>query len=266
MYLVFQFDSNDALQPILVELQKHDIAFQIQQTETKQELWIADQAYIDPVLLLCEQFAEQKKRTLSIKNLKDTPVIFLLLIFTALSAFFTQLGESNQQYFFIAHMIFDPRSWQLYQGIELAWHSISPIFLHFGIEHVIFNSLMFWYLGSLLERLLGHVHVFVLIILLALCSNYAQLFMSGPLFGGLSGVVYGLMMFAFCYQFFIKPLFLPKGLLYVAIVWLLLGLTPVFPYLGLGNMANTAHISGVLAGLTYFIVFKLLALRGKHEY
>lgn len=266
MYLVFQFDLNEALQPILHELQQHEIEHQLRVTANHQELWIADDAYASSVVHLCEQFCEQKKRTLSFVNLKSTPVVFVMLIITALVALITQLGESHQQYFFIAEMIFDPRGWQLYEGISLFWHSISPIFLHFGIEHLVFNSLMFWYLGSILERLLGHVHVLALIILLALCSNYAQLFMSGPLFGGLSGVVYGLMMFAFCYQFFIRPLYLPKGLFYVATVWLLFGLTPIFSYLGLGNMANTAHISGVLAGLAYFSVFKLLALRGKHEY
>lgn len=266
MYLVFRFDLNDALKPILDQLQKHDIECQLRVNANHQELWLTDEAYASSVVVLCQQFCEQKKRTLSINNLKGTPVVFLMLIMTGLSALITQLGDSNQQYFFIAEMIYDPRSWVLYQGAPLVWHSISPIFLHFGVEHLVFNSLMFWYLGSILERLLGHAHVLVLIVLLALCSNYAQLFMSGPLFGGISGVVYGLMMFAFCYQFFIRPLFLPKGLFYVAMVWLLLGLTPIFPYIGLGNMANTAHISGVLAGLAYFIIFKLLALRGKHEY
>jgi len=266
MHLVFRFDLNDAVQPILDELHKHEIQCELRTTANHQELWLVDQSYATSVVALCEQFCEQKKLTLSLSNLKATPIVFLVLIFTGLSAVFTQLGDANQQYFFIAEMIYEPRGWQFYQGVELLWHSVSPMFLHFGIEHLVFNSLMFWYLGSVLERVLGHIHVLAFMVILALCSNYAQLFMSGPLFGGLSGVVYGLMMFAFCYQFFVRPLYLPKGLFYVAMVWLLLGLTPIFPYLGLGNMANTAHISGVLAGLVYFAVFKLLALRGKHEY
>jgi len=78
-------------------------------------------------------------------------------------------------------------------------------------------------------------------------SNVAQLYDSGPYFGGLSGVIYGLFGIAAIvgWQRPGHPLFLPNGLMIFMLVWLALGYTDLLWV----NVANTAHLTGLLSGL-----------------
>ena len=54
------------------------------------------------------------------------------------------------------------------------WRLITPIFLHFGIVHFIFNSLWLSMLGSRIERLSGSIHLILLVLISGLVSNLAQ--------------------------------------------------------------------------------------------
>lgn len=250
------------IEPLLYELNQQGIGFEVKQINGKKELWLDDEQYIDAVNKAYDAYKQanlqQKQHTLSVKNLKQLPVTASLILVSLIVALITQLGDQFLDLFFIAQIQYYPRSWLPYSGIALLWHSISPIFLHFGIEHIVFNSLTFWYLGSILERKLSILGYIGLILIIALVSNYSQLWISGPLFGGLSGVVYGLIGFACCYQFFYRTLMIPNGLFYLSIGWIVLGFTPFFAAVGLGNMANTAHISGLLCGAILFFPFYLL--------
>lgn len=254
-------DERYPIEPLLNELAQQGIVYEIKQANGVSELWLEDAHVIEPVKKAYEAYKhaqqQQKQHTLSLENLKQLPITTILILMSLVVALITQLGEQFLDLFFIAQIQYYPRSWTPYTGMTSVWHSISPIFLHFGIEHLIFNSLSFWYLGSILERKLSAIGYASLIIMLALVSNYSQLWMSGPLFGGLSGVVYGLIGFAFIYQLFYRPLHIPKGLFYLAIGWIVLGFTPVFSMIGLGNMANTAHISGLICGAFLFLPFYL---------
>src|SRR5690606_22582251 len=76
------------------------------------------------------------------------------------------------------------------------WRVVTPIFLHFGAMHIIFNALWLWEFGRRIEPALGSSIYAGLILLLAISSNLVQYGWEGPsLFGGLSGVVYGLVGF-----------------------------------------------------------------------
>jgi GlpG protein len=261
MYLACQCDPAVPIAPVLDQLEKQNIIFQLVDDNLPAELWVHDASLVDPVSQFYndyrQQFTEQQKNSLTIKNLKNTPVTSVLLMVTLLVALVTQLGSQFNDWFYIAQIQYYPRSWFLYDGGQNIWRVISPIFLHFGIEHIIFNALSFWYLGSVLERKLGMLVFILLVVTLAAVSNVSQLLVSGPLFGGLSGVVYGFIGFAFLYQQFIENLSVPKGLLYVAIGWMLLGMTDILAVIGFGNMANTAHLSGLLTGFIAFIFYKI---------
>ena len=261
MLFACHFDERYPIEPLLNELTQQGIIYEIKQANGISELWLEDEQVIEPVRKAYEAYKQaqqqQKQHTLTIENLKQLPITTALILISLVVAFVTQLGEQFLDLFFIAQIQYYPRSWIPYTGIASVWHSISPIFLHFGIEHLIFNSLSCWYLGSILERKLSAISYLSLVIILALVSNYSQLWVSGPLFGGLSGVVYGLIGFAFVYQLFYRPLAIPKGLFYLAIGWILFGLTPVFAWIGLGNMANTAHVSGLICGAFLFLPFYL---------
>jgi len=135
------------------------------------------------------------------------------------------------------------------------WRLVTPAFLHFSATHLIFNVFWWWYLGGRIELTLGRGVLFGLFVFTAVLSNYIQFAVSGPLFGGLSGVVYGLL--GFCMVMSAKrggPLWLPPALLFFMVAWLILGYTNVLWV----NMANEAHLAGLLSGAVAGAYFRFV--------
>ena len=255
MPLAFVFDDSQFLERALAQLDKQGVSYRVMKDHQKTELWVDDASTAKALNKYYQgQFLNQQ-RSVNLKNLKAVPVTSALMLISLVVALITQLGSHFIEWFLIAQMQYYPRDWFYYDGVAFVWHAISPIFLHFSVEHLIFNILSFWYLGSVLERNLGHAFHMGMILLLGLLGNFAQLWTSGPLFGGLSGVVYGLMAFACVYQIFKQDLGIPKGLFYVAAIWLLLGISGVFSSIGLFNMANAAHLGGLLGGLLLSFIY-----------
>ncbi|MFP6892482.1 MAG: rhomboid family intramembrane serine protease [Opitutales bacterium] len=125
------------------------------------------------------------------------------------------------------------------------WRVITPIFLHFGFLHILFN--MFWLhdLGSLIENRRGTGYFVAFILLAAIISNIAQYCVSGPSFGGMSGVVYGL--FGYVWM---KGKFDPgdgiemnPSTVTIMLAWFALCFTGIF-----GHVANWAHAAGLAVG------------------
>ena len=84
------------------------------------------------------------------------------------------------------------------------WRLVTPIFLHFSIFHLIFNSLLLWILGQKIEYSIGSLYFFMSVFFISIISNLSQyLLAKSVLFGGLSGLVYGLLGFIWIsYKFF----------------------------------------------------------------
>ena len=126
------------------------------------------------------------------------------------------------------------------------WRLITPIFIHYGFLHLIFN--MFWLrdLGSMIEHYKGMIFLTVLVLISAVISNVAQYLVSGPGAGGMSGVVYAL--FGYIWM---KDRYAPhQGLNLLPHTWIyMLGWLAVC-FTGLvGPVANTAHVVGLLIGM-----------------
>ncbi len=129
------------------------------------------------------------------------------------------------------------------------WRYISPDFLHFSFSHLSFNLVLFWFLGGQLEQHLGKTTYVLVFLMTSVVSNTAQLIASGPIFGGISGVVYALVGFCWVYKRKHNQLDFPEALIVVSAVWLVMGFTPLFEWLGIGRMANTAHLTGLVSGM-----------------
>ena len=78
-------------------------------------------------------------------------------------------------------------------------------------------------------------------------------------FGGLAGVVYGLLGFYWILGW-LRPhwgFVLNKGVIGFMLAWLALGYVDILPV----NMANTAHTLGLLTGMIWAVVFAQLGKR-----
>lgn len=191
-------------------------------------------------------------------------VIVLLLLSLALSlltnfgadyhllAYFTvtdfQVNGSQVNYYNLEHN---------FETMEL-WRFISPIFVHFNLPHIVFNSLWIWVVGRVIESQQSTWVLLFIALSSALASNLAQYYQTGPVFGGLSGVVYAVISYAWLWDKLTKPKLniVSNGLMGFMIVWLALGYSGVLSSLGLGQIANTAHLAGLISGLAAVIIVR----------
>ncbi len=72
------------------------------------------------------------------------------------------------------------------------YRTITPIFMHGGFLHILFNMLWLYLLGRMLEERIGALRYIAISLIVALISNTIQYLMSGPAFLGYSGVITGL--------------------------------------------------------------------------
>ena len=170
--------------------------------------------------------------------------IITLLVFTACWLVFigSNLGWSQSIF---SQLQFFPRL-SLDAFLTEPWRLLGPVFFHFSWLHVIFNTMWWWQLGGSIEEALGKGTLINLLLISAIVSNLGQFFVSGTNFGGLSGVVYALVGFIWWYGYLApeKGLSLSKPLIGFLLFWLLLGFVDILPI----NMANTAHLLGLISG------------------
>jgi GlpG protein len=190
----------------------------------------------------------------SLKGYGVGPLTFLL-VFVSVMVFFFWLQNSNFLLkLFITERIGGETGLQrLTDGLfEIKhgeiWRLITPIFLHFGYMHIFFNMLWLLDLGSMIESRQNTWVLAILVLAIAAVSNLAQYVMNGPGFGGMSGVVYGLLGYVW-----IRGKFDPGSGLFVHPTNVALMIIWFFAcYTGLvGDIANTAHAAGLLMGMAW---------------
>lgn len=143
------------------------------------------------------------------------------------------------------------------------WRLLTPVFLHFGILHIAFNGLWMYEFGRRIEQRQGSLLLLCLFLFTAVGSNITQyLFVPNVVFGGLSGVIYGLV--GYCWMWSVlhrgQDFGVPRNLVFALVLIMLLAMTGFFGLLGLGKVANAAHASGLVFGA----VFALLAMPFAH--
>ena len=138
------------------------------------------------------------------------------------------------------------------------WRLFTPVFLHFTLLHLLFNMLWLRDLGSMIEAHKGPGALLGLILAMAAFSNVAQYLHSGPMFGGMSGVVYGLFGYIWMQTRFnpASGLVLQAQTVTMMIVWFFVCLTGL-----VGHVANTAHAAGLGMGIAWGYVEARLSTR-----
>ena len=189
---------------------------------------------------------EIEKKTVDVRKSWTTPklsqcrVTLILLITASAISVATNFGSSKLFYEFalVASPLEIIKSGQI-------WRLVTPIFLHMGWLHLLFNLYWTYQFGLLLEARLGSGKILILVFIVAIASNVAQFYASGPSFGGLSGLNYGFFGFLWIKSRFDpgSGLHIPENLVIFFMIWLVLCAVGLF-----GPVANTAHFVGLLAG------------------
>lgn len=144
------------------------------------------------------------------------------------------------------------------------WRLVTPIFLHFGIWHLVFNMWWLYKLGGAIEGRRGQIRYLAMVLALAVLPNLAQYFLGnigsgGPLmslprspdFGGMSGVVYGLFGYIWMKERFQPEMGLQIGRnnIIFLMAWFFLCMTPLIRILIGSGVANVAHAAGLIVGM-----------------
>ncbi|MEW6983741.1 rhomboid family intramembrane serine protease GlpG [Colwelliaceae bacterium 6471] len=170
-------------------------------------------------------------------------LVTLVVFIACWLVFFASLaGWANEIFYSIRFY----QELSLDEFLQAPYRIIGPAFFHFSWLHIVFNTMWWWQLGGSIEKALGKGALLNLFFVSAILSNVGQFIVAGENFGGLSGVVYGLVGYVWWYGWLApkKGLTLSKPIIGILLFWLLLGYTEVLPF----DMANTAHLLGLISG------------------
>ena len=266
--LVAEISNDFDLGILLSELNAQNLSCRIHRTETCVELWVEFSDQVPDVLKVLEKiqmYQEKLKQNQSSflgnqslqQQLYRMPVIGVLLVLSILGTALVEWALPLIHWFTFQDFTlvgntprFDTAPNAMSNGEY--WRLVTPVFLHFGLFHLVFNGLWTWELGRRIEPLTGSVHTLVIVLLMAVASNLGQYLWGGPsLFGGMSGVVYGLLGYVWIrHKVSPRPqLAIPPGLLGFMLFWLLLGMSGIIDLLMSGSIANAAHAVGLVTGM-----------------
>lgn len=131
------------------------------------------------------------------------------------------------------------------------WRLITPVLLHGSIMHLAFNMLALYSLGGVIERLHGHWKLLLLVVVTGVIASLAQAFAPPSLGGtpialGASGAIFGLFGYLWVRPMFDPryPIRIPQSSVVMILGWLVICMTPLIP-----NIANAAHVGGLIAGI-----------------
>jgi GlpG protein len=190
------------------------------------------------------------------------PLTFALIVISVVVALYSRLGDARDPIMRLfmtdftveGHMIsWDPTLPEIRHG--QVWRLFTPIFIHFGMLHLLFNMLWLRDLGGMIEGRQSTWVLALLVVVIAPCSNLAQFYFGGahlhhggPDFGGMSGVVYALLGYIWMRGKFdpASGLYLHSYTVTMMLIWFVACFTPLVPH-----VANAVHTVGLVMGVAW---------------
>ncbi|MFT0212786.1 rhomboid family intramembrane serine protease [Pseudomonas sp. F1_0610] len=271
------------LRGLLNVLRHAEIEHRVTEEQGQQVLWV-DETKLHTAAVLAQSYSQGDNlpatEPLSGSAYSTTfalrwwlaPITYLFIGISIVLAVITQLGENVntvQWFSFIPFQIvghelsFSASIPSAFTQTEI-WRWFTPMFLHFGVAHIAMNSLWMFELGRRIERQVGSLNFMLLALLTGFIANAAQfIYEPSPFFGGLSGLIYALLGYCWIYNRFIPSVFadLPRAIIVMMLVWLVVCMTGILGAMGLGKIANAAHLGGLISGCLAGALFGWLAKR-----
>ena len=183
------------------------------------------------------------------------PLTFVLIAISVTVAVLSRLGDNHEPIKGLiitsctisgGYLTWNPGLPEIMHG--QVWRLITPVFIHFGLLHIFFNMLWLRDLGSMIEGRQSSWLLAILVTAIAAGSNLGQFWFGGPMFGGMSGVVYGLLGYIWMRGKFDpgSGLYLHPSTVTMMIIWFIACFTPIIPH-----VANAAHAVGLVMGLAW---------------
>jgi GlpG protein len=191
--------------------------------------------------------------------IQQIPVTFTLIVISVVASLGTRFGNERDalggHFNMVSRMSSDgeatyfPADYRALPGIRdgQLWRLFTPAFLHLNPLHLLMNMYMTALMGGAIERARGGWTVLWLFLWTGLVAHLAQLYGTGPAFGGMSGVDFGFFGFMWiCGRLDpLSPLALSPRFVSFMIAFLLICLTPLMPI----SIGNYAHFGGLFAGM-----------------
>lgn len=186
-----------------------------------------------------------------LRALSSCPTTWLLMLASIAVAVISELGSNT----YAVRSLFFPllpasNLWNLVVAIDTPAElvrTLTPMLLHFGELHLVFNLLWLWYFGKQLEALQPKWLFLLLVLATSFVSNTTQyLALEYNNFGGMSGVVYGLVGYTWVIHYFMprSHLLINSSMFTFFVVALVL--MEVFAS---SLIATAAHVGGLVTGL-----------------
>ncbi len=145
------------------------------------------------------------------------------------------------------------------------WRLLTPMLIHFGILHLVFNMFWLYRLGGQIESLQGARVFLGIVALTQIPGVLVQFETSGPLFGGMSGVVYGSFGYAWMQARYTSTGYVVTDQDTMWIMgWFVVCATGL-----VGHIANVQHalglVFGLLAGMPAYLAFRRSSARVAFE-
>jgi len=277
MQRVATLDSQIDLRPLIVAMGRYGIRIQVTEESGKQVIWAAEPHQARQVAAILDDWRAGRLEvpepdpdaggtaTSGIKPVINyllqagwyAPVTLSTIGLCLLVALISRFGTALEPVRWMFFPEIDFGSGNAFIGLLTGISGVSdvirlftPALLHFGIIHLVFNSLWLWHLGEKIEDALPVLPYIGLILFTAFFGNASQFLWSGGQsnFGGMSGVVYGLIGFIWMWQTFVRHtrLRLPPAMIAIFLVALVL-----MEVLASAFIATAAHVGGLVSGMLY---------------
>jgi GlpG protein len=268
--LLTQFDRQVAAVTLRDVLSANGVAARVERTDRGFEVWVDDRDMARARELLVgvgrgrlegkrrrhegRGYEAAKKRHARLqRGIRMGPVTIALLAISLVVTFYTDfgVGEHAEPFHFakltkVGRHVVDLDGWAF---MNEPWRLLTPIFIHGSVIHIFFNGWWIKDLGGIFETLFGSVRLLVFTVLVGALSNAGEFFIGAtPLFGGLSGLLYGLFGYLWIRGRFDPtfPVRLRGAVVIMLLAWFVICAVGLIP-----NIANWAHGIGLFMGMAW---------------